>query len=111
MSVLPEEGRQRFRARRIDLSLPVDLAFGRSAGPVEGRSLNMSETGFLVHTGKLQDPGTPVHFDFPGRRANGVGEVVWSRAAEGEKGGAYVGISLKRHARDVLIELMEGSRW
>ena len=94
-------------APRVDLEMDVELSSGVNGTVSIGRSVNISETGMLVLSGRARPRGTVVRFQV-GPRFKGKGEVIWSQ--ESDEGGTLLGLKfhpLKRGARKILLGLLQ----
>lgn len=100
-------GRHQFRSQRVPLERAVDLIFDDSGEVIAASSVNVSDTGMLVRSERPRAPGSPIRFQFE-PWLTGMGDVIWTR--EEDDGTTLLGISLKRHRRDVLFRLLEDYR-
>lgn len=93
-------------APRVDLRLPIVLRAQAAENSFSARSVNVSETGMLVHADDEWPPGAELSFEF-GPDLQGQAEVIWTRRAEST--GTLVGMkfrSLQQGARNALAKLL-----
>ena len=93
-------------AARYDIELAVRLVPEGSGTELRGMSLNLSESGVLVLTDRLEPNDTRVQTAF--QAFTSTSEVVWTREAD-ETGDVLLGmksVSLSRKDRKSLLSLL-----
>jgi hypothetical protein len=93
-------------APRLNLRLPVVLRAGASETFLSAESVNVSETGMLIHADDQWPPGSELSFEFS-PDLQGRAEVIWTREADSK--GTLLGMkfrSLQEGARKALVQLM-----
>ena len=71
------------RAPRVDVKLSGTLTFDGASASTPAISVNLSESGILVQTGRQAPRGTLVQLDLKNFKAKG--EVIWARESEDQR--------------------------